>query len=85
MWLRRLAYRGCIVPSLSMPALRARSLVFPEWALSGASRRDIMNEARAFLPPHVLVCQIRWLGASGRWHGFSTMRMRSSKRGCTRF
>ena len=37
-----------IVPSLSMPALRARSLVFPEWALSGASRRDILNEARAF-------------------------------------
>ena len=73
MWLRRPAYRGRLAPSLSMPALRARSLVFPEWALSGASRRDILNEARAIFAMGVASARAR--------NEVPRLRVRSSRAG----
>ena len=59
MWLRRPAYRGRLAPSLSMPVLRARSLVFPKRVLSGALGRDILNEARAIFAMGVASARAR--------------------------
>ena len=59
MWLRRPAYRERVAFLLSMPALRARSLVFRERALSGAFQRDILNEARAIFAMGVASARAR--------------------------
>ena len=48
MWLRRPAYRGHLAPSLSMPALRARSWYFVNGLLAVPPERYLERGTRYF-------------------------------------